>query len=246
MAPVLLLVTLAAEVMRILIADDDLLSAELLTAHCGKLDPGGTIERAADGAEALAMVAQGEWDLLLLDLDMPKMDGATLLAAIGERVPTVMVTGDPAFALEAFRFRVLDYLVKPVTFERFAQAWRTVTSRPRPGAGAGAEEPAKASSSVFVRSGNDIVQLDLDQVRYIKSESNYVRFVLDGKNVQSLMNMKDLELKLPPSFVRVHRSYIVNVRHIEKLDTSDIKVGRELIPVSETYRPELLKRLEVL
>lgn len=229
--------------MRILIADDDPLSADLLLAHCGKLDPGGTVVLAADGAEAFQLVKSKAWDLLLLDLDMPKMDGPTLLEAIGDRVPTVIVTGNPAFALDAFRFHVLDYLVKPVTFERFAQAWRVVTATTRSVEGT---KEDSASSSVFVRSGNDIVQLDLDQVRYIKSESNYVRFVLEGKDVQSLLNMKDLELKLSSNFVRVHRSYIVNLRHIEKLDTSDIKIGRELIPVSETYRPDLLKRLEVL
>lgn len=231
--------------MRILIADDDPLSADLLVAHCGKLDHGGTVVRAADGAEAFDLVRSGNWDLLLLDLDMPKMDGPTLLEAIGDRVPTVIVSGDPAFALDAFRFHVLDYLVKPVTFERFAQAWRTATTGPR-AAQATNKNDGGTASTVFVRSGNDIVQLDLDQVRYIKSESNYVRFVLDGRDVQSLLNMKDLELKLSSNFVRVHRSYIVNLRHIEKLDTSDIKIGRELIPVSETYRPDLLKRLEVL
>lgn len=225
--------------MRILIADDDTLSADLLKAHCAKLDPTAEVVHVGDGSQAMAQLRAGHWDLLLLDLNMPKVDGPTLLAAIGERVPIIIVTGDPAFALEAYKFHVRDYLVKPVTFERFASAWRAL-ERIAPVA------PAPAGNSVFVRSGNDIVQVDLDEVRYVKSESNYVRYVLEGKEVVSLMNMKDLELKLPKSFVRVHRSYIVNLRHIEKLDTSDIKVGRELIPVSETYRPELLKRLELL
>lgn len=225
--------------MRILIADDDPLSADLLKAHCAKLDPTGETVHVNDGAEAMAQLRLGQWDLLLLDLNMPKVDGPTLLEAIGERVPVIIVTGDPAFALEAFKYHVRDYLVKPVTFERFASAWRAL-ERTAPAA------PPAAGNSVFVRSGNDIVQVDLDEVRYVKSESNYVRYVLDGKEVVSLMNMKDLELKLPKSFVRVHRSFIVNLRHIEKLDTSDIKVGRELIPVSETYRPQLLKQLELL
>jgi two-component system, LytTR family, response regulator len=228
--------------MRILIADDDPLSADLLAAHCAKLDPEAQVERASDGAQALTHLRAGKWDLLLLDLEMPRMDGPSVLEAIGERVPTIIVSGNPTFALEAFRFHVVDYLVKPVVFERFAQAWRALE---RTGAVASAP-PAKPGNAVFVRSGNDIVKLDLDDVRYVKSESNYVRFVLDGHDVQSLLNMKDLEQKLPGNFIRVHRSYIVNLRHIEKLDTSDIKIGRDLIPVSETYRPELLKRLEVL
>lgn len=225
--------------MRILIADDDPLSADLLKAHCAKLDPAAEVVHVGDGSQAMAQLRAGHWDLLLLDLNMPMMDGPTLLAAIGERVPVIIVTGDPAFALEAYKYHVRDYLVKPVTFERFASAWRTL-ERSAPSA-----TPA-TSNSVFVRSGNDIVQVDLDEVRYVKSESNYVRYVLDGKEVVSLMNMKDLETKLPKTFVRVHRSFIVNLRHIEKLDTSDIKVGRELIPVSETYRPHLLKQLELL
>ncbi|GEM_PF-1298959 len=225
--------------MRILIADDDPLSADLLRAHCLRLDPAAQVVHATDGAQALALVRDATaWDFLLLDLNMPQMDGRTLLEAIGERVPVIIVTGDPAFALDAYRYHVRDYLVKPVTFERFASAWRAL-ERP-----AVLRKTAPAPGNiVFVRSGSDIVQVDLAEVRYVKSESNYVRFVLDGRDVTSLMNMKDLEQKLPGTFARVHRSYIVNLRHIEKLDTNDIKVGRDLIPVSGTYRQSLLAQL---
>ena len=97
-----------------------------------------------------------------------------------------------------------------------------------------------------MREGSDIVRLDLRDVRYVKSESNYVRFHLDGRSITSLMNLKDLEQKLPASFVRVHRSYIVNLMHVEKLDSMDIKIGRDLIPVSESYRSELIERLDLL
>lgn len=226
--------------MRILIADDDRLSADLLRAHCLRLDPTAELTHAADGTRALALLRGSEaWDLLLLDLHMPGMDGHSLLEAIGEQVAVIIVTGDPDFALDAYRYHVRDYLVKPVTFERFASAWRALGR-------ANVRAVLPPGNSVFVRSGSDIVQVDLDEVRYVKSESNYVRFVLGDRDVMSLMNMKDLETKLPRSFVRVHRSYIVNLRHIEKLDANDIKVGRDLIPVSETYRPQLLAQLELL
>ena len=225
--------------MRILIADDDPLSADLLRAHCLRIDPATEVVHALHGAQTQNLIRSGRWDLLLLDLNMPKVDGRTLLETIGERLPVIIVTGDPAFALDAYRFHVHDYLVKPVTFERFASAWRALDRKaPKPSGG--------ANNIVFVRSGSDIVQVDLDEVRYVKSESNYVRFVLDGRDVLSLMNMKDLGGKLPGAFVRVHRSYFVNLRHVEKLDTNDIKVGRDLIPVSETYRQSLIAQLALL
>ncbi|MBL7964865.1 MAG: response regulator transcription factor [Flavobacteriales bacterium] len=225
--------------MRILIADDDPLSAGLLQHHLGKVAPTAQLTHVTDGLAAQEMLRSSSFDLLFLDLQMPGMDGRELLALGGVLPPVIIVTGDPDFALGAYAYDVVDYLVKPVTFERFALAWRKAAERK-------AAAPARVPGSVFVRAGSDIVRIALGEVRYVKSESNYVRFVLDGREVTSLMNMKDLERKLPPTFVRVHRSYFVNLRHVEKLDAQDVKIGRDLIPVSDTYRPELLKRLDLL
>ncbi|MBK8339193.1 MAG: response regulator transcription factor [Flavobacteriales bacterium] len=223
---------------RILIADDDALTVEALQAHCGKLLPEAAIVHAADGTEALRQIRAGALDLVLLDLAMPGISGRELLEATDPGCPVIIVTGDPSFALEAFRFNVVDYLVKPVSFERLAQAWRKVEGRSETHTDRGEGD----KDLVFVRTGQEIVRLRLSEVRYVKSDSNYVRFVLDGREVTSLMNLKDLEAKLPSTFVRVHRSYIINLTHVEKLDTMDVKIGRDLIPVSETYRQDLIRR----
>lgn len=197
---------------------------------------------AEDGTAALQQIRAGSLDLILLDLDMPGISGRELLEATDPGCPVVIVTGDPSFALDAFRFNVVDYLVKPVSFERLAQAWRKVEGR----GDASAERGEGDKDLVFVRTGQEIVRLRLSEVRYVKSDSNYVRFVLDGREITSLMNLKDLEAKLPSTFIRVHRSYIINLVHAEKLDSMDVKIGRDLIPVSETYRQDLIKRLDLL
>jgi DNA-binding LytR/AlgR family response regulator len=228
--------------MRILIADDDPLSTDLLARHVHKLDPDAVVEAASSGIEAMERLKRGRPDLLMLDLNMPGMDGRDLLGVVGASVPVIITSGDRDFAAEAFRHEVVDYLVKPVLFERFAQAWRKFVLAHA----AGADGQLEAQAIVFVREGTDMVRLDLREVRCIKSESNYVRFVLEGRSVTSLMNLKDLEVRLPPSFVRVHRSYIVNLRHVERLDTLDVKIGADLIPVSDGYRAELIKRLDLL
>ncbi len=227
--------------MRVLIADDDPLSSDLLAHHVAKLDPGGTVQVSTDGRAALERLNASPFDLVLLDLRMPAMSGQELLSILGPEQKVIIVTGDRDFAVQAFERDVVDYLVKPVTFERLAQAWRKLQAAAPARTG---HTPAK--EVVFVREGSDIVRLDLRDVRYVKSESNYVRFHLDGRSITSLMNMKDLEQKLPASFVRVHRSYIVNLMHVEKLDSMDIKIGRDLIPVSESYRSELIERLDLL
>jgi DNA-binding LytR/AlgR family response regulator len=229
--------------MRLLIADDDPLIADQLLHFAHKL--GAVASVVPDGARALAALKADPPDAVVLDLHMPGLTGPELLAAIGDRVPAIIVSGDPSFAVDSYRFRVLDYLLKPVTFDSFARAVRKV-GNPEP-------VPNGQDHVVFVRSGTEIARVDLREVKFMKSESNYVRFTMadpdkpgQAKEITTLMNMRDLERKLPPSFVRVHRSFIVNLDHVDRLDSNDIKIGRSLVPVSDSYREELLGRLKLL
>jgi len=222
--------------MHVLIADDDVLVTDQLRHFAEKLGA-SSVAVVHSGGEALTALRRGGIDLLVLDVHMPGLTGPELLATLGGTLPVIIVSGDRSFAVESYRYNVVDYLLKPVDLAAFARAWTKATGR---------SAPAPAAQSVFVRAGNDIVRLDLEDVRYIRSESNYVRFVLADREVTSLMNLKDLERKLPPGFVRVHRSYIVNLRHVDKLDSQDIKIGRTLVPVSDSYREELLRRLALL
>ncbi len=222
--------------MRLLIADDDPLIADQLLHFATKL---GALARVVpDGAQALSALKSDPPDAVVLDLHMPGLSGPELLASIGDRVPAIIVSGDSSFALESYRFRVLDYLLKPVTFDAFARALRKL------------DVPVPSANGhdhvVFVRSGTEIARVDLREVRFMKSESNYVRFTFADKEITTLMNMRDLERKLPSTFVRVHRSFIVNLDHVDRLDSNDIKVGRALVPVSDSYREELLSRLKLL
>ncbi len=222
--------------MRVLIADDDVLVTDQLSHFAGKLGATG-ITVVHSGSDALTALREGVHDLLVLDVHMPGLSGPELLATAGSTLPVIIVSGDRDFAVESYRYNVVDYLLKPVDLAAFARAWNKVLER---------HATTGATGTVFVRTGNDIVRLDLDEVRFIRSDSNYVRFVLADREVTSLMNLKDLERKLPAGFVRVHRSFIVNLRHVDKLDSQDIKIGRTLVPVSDSYREELLRRLALL
>lgn len=222
--------------MRLLIADDDVLVTDQLQHFAEKLGA-SEVRVVHSGSEALSALRSGGFDLLVSDVHMPGLSGPELLATLGNALPVIIVSGDRDFAVESYRYNVVDYLLKPVDFAAFAKAWNKAQERSAPQPGA---------NTVFVRAGAEIVRVDLDAVRFIKSDSNYVRFVLGDREVTSLMNLKDLERKLPAGFVRVHRSYIVNLRHVDKLDSQDIKIGRELVPVSDSYREELLRRLSLL
>lgn len=222
--------------MRLLIADDDPLIADQLLHFARKFGADASV--VSDGVQALALLKSDPPDAVVLDLHMPGLSGPELLASIGDRVPAIIVSGDPSFALESYRFRVVDYLLKPVTFDTFARALNKLEPPPQPTNG--------HEHIVFVRSGTEIARVDLREVRFMKSESNYVRFTLADKEITTLMNMRDLERKLPASFVRVHRSFIVNLDHVDRLDSNDIKIGRALVPVSDSYREELLGRLKLL
>ena len=136
-----------------------------------------------------------------------------------------------------------DYLVKPLEFPRFAQAVAKVREK------LAAKDLARGITplrEVFVKDGTRLVRVVLDDLILLKAEANYVEFVSTDSTVLSLMTIGRLEQQLPPEFVRAHRSYIVNLRHITKIEGSTVFLGKHSLPVGESYREALLAKLPVL
>jgi len=218
-----------------LIVDDDPLIGLALKHFVEKADGTAACTHVTDGAAALRALAGGSFDVVFLDLELPEVDGRSVLKALPRGSPVIVVSSHTDFGAGSYDFDVVDYLVKPFEYSRFHRAWQKLLARrKRPG-------PAEAGM-IVVRDGAKLVQLPLARLLFLQAESNYTRFVCADRALLSLVTLKQLESNLPPEFLRVHRSYIVNSRRIEHIEGGAIKIGVHQVPIGETYREEVLRR----
>ncbi len=243
--------------MRCLVIDDDPLVCETVIGWLQQIDGVEYCLQANEGLTALNLISTGEFDLIFLDLNIPELDGESLLRAVPRTLPVVIITADPTFGAKSYDYRVMDFLLKPLTFPRFFQAIekarelgrRNATSTATAAASTTGAEEEKAELNdgfLFVKDGTRIVKVALSQLLCIKAEANYVSFILPDHKVMSLLSMKRLEELLPEPFVRVHRSWIVNVAAIQKIEDGTVILENVKIPIGESYREPLLQKLRIV
>jgi DNA-binding LytR/AlgR family response regulator len=218
-----------------LIVDDDPLAALTLKHFVAKAEPRANCTHVTDGGAALRALTSEQFDVMFLDLELPEIDGQGVLQAMPKTLPVIVVSAHTDFAVRAFDFDVVDYLVKPPEFSRFYRAWQKLLAR-RAGPG------PQVGRTIVVRDGSRLVQIPLDSLLFLQAESNYTRFVCTDRSLMTLASLKQLAELLPPDFIRVHRSYIVNSRVVHQLDGTTIKIGQHSLPVGETYREDVLRR----
>ncbi len=197
------------------------------------------------GLEALEFFRQGgQCELLLLDIEMPTLNGFELARLLPKPPPfIVLVTTHREFAVAAFDLQVADYLVKPVEFGRFSQAVaRVVSLRPPLAADAIEMRP-----EIFVKVGGRTIRVNFDDVLYIEALSTYSVLITANHKHIVYLTLKALTERLPfAHFVRVHRSYIVNMRHIEAIEDNVLQIGAHEVPVGKSYHEEFLRQLRSL
>lgn len=233
------------EPLKAVIADDEELARgylrELLTAH----PEVEVVAECANGFEAVKAVAELKPDILFLDIQMPKLDGFEALELIEEDVAVIFVTAYDSYALRAFEVHAVDYLLKPFSSERFEEALRRVrlrggSPRPYPAAlAAEARPPAQYLERIVVKDGPNVHVLPVDKLDYIEAQDDYIGLKTEGRTLMKQQTISAIETLLDPSrFVRIHRSYIVNVERILKIEpyTKDSKIailrGGVQLPVS--------------
>jgi two-component system LytT family response regulator len=243
--------------MRIVIVDDEPLARAVLREYAGE-DP--RIEIAADcanGFEAVKAVAELKPDLVLLDVQMPKLDGFEVLELLGRDQPVVFVTAYDQYALRAFEVHAVDYLLKPFSVERFQEAMARARERMRARAAMPLEDLVRdgkpksgPAERVLIRDGANVHVLPVDKIDYVEAQDDYVAFKSEGKQFLKDQTLSALEGTLDPArFVRIHRSYILNIDRIARVElyAKDSRVvilndGRKL-PVSRSGYARLAKLL---
>ena len=226
--------------MRCLIIDDDPVIRELVSDYIAKVDFLEFGIKVANAIDALNLLNVQAFELIFLDINMPEMSGVEFLDNIDASIPVIMITADKDFALDAYNYNVVDYLMKPISYSRFYQAVKKVQAH------LAKKGITPQNDEIFVKDGHDLVKLNLREVLYIEAVSNYVAFKTQAKNVLSLLSMKKLEDNLPDYFVRIHRSYIVNIRKVDKVESNNLLIGSITLPVSSSYKQTLLDKLNLM
>ena len=232
-----------------LVVDDEPLALELMAGYV-RQTPFLTLAGGCSSAvEALEMLKTASVDLLFLDIQMPQLNGLELSKMIDPKTRVIFTTAFEQYALEGFRVDALDYLLKPISYAEFlkaaakAQRWFKLQSAAVSGGG--------APQQIFVKSDYKMVQIALSEILYVEGVKDYIQIhTADGRRIMTLMSMKAIEESLPADrFVRVHRSFIVNMDHIQTIERNRIVFGKVYIPISDSYKDrfsELLARRSLI
>ncbi|AKQ47552.1 hypothetical protein TH63_07775 [Rufibacter radiotolerans] len=230
-----------------MIIDDDELSRMILERHIKATPTLELVHSFGSSTEGLAWLLKKEGvDLLFLDVEMPEMTGLELLRTLPQKPQTILITSHKDFALQAFELQVADYLLKPADFARFTQAVLNAIGKMEKPNGSPALVTAQAEA-LFVKVDNKIIKLDLNQVGYIEARGDYVVINMEGKKHIVYTTMSAIDQKLPEDqFMRIHRSFIVNLRLIELIEDDSVFMLEKYIPIGGSYQSKFYSRINKL
>ena len=233
--------------MNCLIIDDEPLATDLLRSYVQRVEGLQLIKTCANAVEAMTALRAHPIDLLFLDIQMPKITGIDLLKSLAKPPKVIFTTAFRDYAVEAFDLDVIDYLVKPISFERFLRAVSKVSNIP-PGPDAAATDYGLIhdfdASYIFLRAEREMVKVYLKDILYIESLRDYVRVKTTDKEIISYNRIGYLEQKLPENkFLRVHRSYIVALDRILSFTPTTLRLPDQAIPIGRNYKNETCRAL---
>ncbi|APQ19014.1 LytR/AlgR family response regulator transcription factor [Maribacter hydrothermalis] len=209
-----------------IVVDDEELARALLITYVEKLDFLNLVGEAENPLEALQLMKEHSVDLLFLDIQMPEIKGTDFAKMVNANTKIIFTTAYSQYALEGYELNAVDYLLKPITFERFVTAVNKVKTN----------VSTEKSDTITIKSGYDLHKVKYDDILYVVSDSEYVTFHMGDKKIISNQRLKTLEQELPSSmFMRVHRSYIINKNSVTGLKGRDLLLSDVVIPVSDSY-----------
>jgi DNA-binding LytR/AlgR family response regulator len=239
---------------RCLAVDDEAYAVKIIADYINKVPFLELVGTTTSAIEALGQVQQGGIDLVFLDIQMPDLTGIQFLKLCGSKCKVILTTAYPEYALEGYEHDVLDYLLKPVAFDRFfksAQKAQTyLQPQAQPSVNTTAVQsplpapPDPAPNYMFIKgeSKNKFLKVSYDDILYVEGLKNYVSVFTPGQRLITYQTLRDLEAQLPqPPFYRVHKSYIVSLNKIRMVDGHTIYIQEESIPIGETYRDGFYK-----
>lgn len=226
------------------IIDDEPLAAELLESYAKKTPELHLVGVYGSAVEAMKELRNNPVDLLFLDIQMPELSGMEFAGILPKKTKVIFTTAFDRYAIDGYRVNAVDYLLKPISYDSFVLSVNRVLERCMD---VDRQDVMSADGFVYVKSEYKLVKINFDDILYIEGVKDYVKIYFRDrrKPVMSLMNMKKLEDYLPKSqFMRVHRSFIVNMSVADMIDRGRIVAGDTFIPVSESYKEQVQEYID--
>ena len=229
-----------------IIVDDEPIAREILESHLQKLDAIKVVATCKNAIEAFNQINSNQIDLIFLDINMPEISGLSFAKSINKNIKVIFTTAYREYAVDGFNLQAVDYLLKPISKERLLQAVNKYlgenslnTSEPS------AEIVYEKSDFIFVRADRKMVKINFLEINYIESLSDYVKIQLDDYSIITRETITGIEAKLPQKdFIRIHRSFIICLAKINSFTNEFIEVNKKALPISRSYKKDVLARLE--
>ena len=232
--------------------DDEQLALDVISAYCSRLSFINLLQTFNNAFEAMEYLHKNQVDLIFLDIQMEGITGIQLLGTLKNKPHVILTTAFENYAVQGFDLEVDDYLLKPISIDRFIKGIDKVYERMQKDV----EKPAHEKQQIvavekaepayfFVKTESRIEKVDVSQILYVEGMGDYWRIVTCNKRIMTLMNAKGIEEMLnEPHFCRVHKSFFVAVDKIDFVERRSIKIGNERIPVSDTYQSHFFEIIE--
>ncbi|MEM9144329.1 MAG: LytTR family DNA-binding domain-containing protein [Bacteroidota bacterium] len=229
----------------LLILDDEAPARDLLASYCQKIDQVAVVGSVGHALEAKRIIENTKVDILLSDIQMDDLTGIDLLKLLKKPPVTLFTTAYSEYALESYDLDVVDYLVKPISFQRFLRAVeKAIELIAFKGKGTMQQDTRNTSDYVFVKTNRKMVKVDFKDILFVESYGEYVKIHTQNDMILALQTMAYVEDLLPETdFIRIHRSHIVNLNHIQEVEGNRISLESHTLVVSKRMKEAFLKRI---
>ena len=224
-----------------LVVDDEEHAIEVLTHHISQCAALSLITSTTDPHEALNIIAEGKIDLLFLDVHMPQISGIEVAKLVAGKCRIILTTAYPEYALDGYDVGVDDFLLKPVSYARFLKAVQKASESIAAKKSKGGENVEPESDYIYIKTGikNNVLRIDISEIIYIESLQNYVSIHCNERKLLAYLSMREIESSLPiRKFIRVHKSFIVSLKNIIKIEGSEIELAgtEQRISIGDSYK----------
>ncbi len=234
------------KVIKCLVVDDEPIACEIIESYLQKIPHINLIATCHDALSAMEYINNENVDLIFLDIHMPELSGLALAKLIKNKTSVIFTTAYREYAVDGFDLKAVDYLLKPISFERFLQAYNNFMERREGEVEINEDNNISVKTDfIYVRSERKMIKITFEDILYIESMSDYVNIVLKQKEVITRETITKIEQLLPEDFIRIHRSFIVSVPKIESFTHEIIEICGKELPVSRNYRDTVLNKLKL-